>query len=88
MVGPTFGVVVVRNVGPRPAMDADLTIILEAAEGSSNRDERRWIAHLIASGEQHEFLPGQEISSMDDLVRKHPAIALSGTMKDALGVTQ
>ncbi len=84
MVGPTYGDVAVRNIGSGPALDADLTLVFEPG-ASGNRDERRWLAHVVAPGEGHEFLPRQEISSMDDLAREHPAIALTGTMKDLFG---
>ena len=84
MIGPTFGDVVVRNVGPGAAVDADLTIIFESSD-PAEREERRWLAHVVAPGQKHEFLPGSGIGSMDALVTKHPTIALSGTLRDALG---
>jgi hypothetical protein len=86
MIGPTFGDVVVRNVGPGAAIDADLTLTFEGSE-AAEREERQWLAHVIAPGEDHEFLPGNEIRSMDDLVAKHPRIALEGKIRDAFGQT-
>jgi hypothetical protein len=86
MIGPTFGDVVVRNVGPGAAIDADLALTFEGSE-AAEREERRWLAHVIAPGEDHEFLPGNEIRSMDDLVAKHPTIALEGKIRDAFGQT-
>ena len=83
MIGPAFGDVVVRNVGPGAAVDVDLTLMFEGSEP----EERRWLAHVIAPGEKHEFLPADGIGSMDALVAKHPTIALSGTLRDALGQT-
>jgi hypothetical protein len=84
MIGPTYGDVVVRNVGPGAAVDADLTLTFEAGN-AGDAEDRRWLAHVIAPGEKHEFLPTRGIGSMDDLVAKHPTIALSGTLRDALG---
>jgi hypothetical protein len=86
MIGPTYGDVVVRNVGPGTAIDADLTLTFEGSE-AAEREERRWLAHVIAPGEDHEFLPGDGIGGMDGLVAKHPTIALAGTIRDALGQT-
>jgi len=70
MIGPTYGDVVVRNVGPGAAIDADLTLIFEGSE-AAGREEREWLAHVIAPGEDHEFLPAHGIGGMDDLVAKH-----------------
>jgi hypothetical protein len=86
MIGPTYGDVVVRNVGPGAAIDADLTITFAESE-AAGREEREWLAHVIAPGEDHEFLPTQGIGSMDELVAKHPTIALTGTVRDALNQT-
>jgi hypothetical protein len=86
MVGPTFGDVVVRNVGLGAAIDADLTLTFEGSE-AAEPEERQWLAHVIAPGEDHEFLPADGIGSMDDLVAKHPTIALAGKIRDALGQT-
>jgi hypothetical protein len=86
MIGPTYGDVLVRNVGPGPAIDADLTLTFEESE-AGEREEREWLAHVIAPGEDHEFLPAQGIGSMDELVAKHPTIALTGTIRDALNQT-
>jgi hypothetical protein len=86
MIGPTFGDVVVRNVGPGAAVEADLVLTFEAAS-PGDKEERRWLAHVITPGEKHEFLPGDGIRSMDALVAKHPTIALSGTVRDARGQT-
>jgi hypothetical protein len=86
MIGPTFGDVVVRNVGPGAAIDADLTLTFEGSE-SAEREERQWLAHVIAPGENHEFLPAHGIGGMDDLVAKHPTIALEGKIRDAFGQT-
>jgi hypothetical protein len=86
MIGPTFGDVVVRNVGPGAAIDADLTLTFEGSE-AAEREERQWLAHVIAPGDDHEFLPGNGIGGMDDLVAKHPTIALEGEIRDAFGQT-
>ena len=86
MIGPTYGDVVVRNVGPGAAIDADLTLIFEGSE-AAGREEREWLAHVIAPGEDHEFLPAHGIGGMDDLVAKHPTIALEGKIRDAFGQT-
>jgi hypothetical protein len=40
-----------------------------------------------AQSTPHEFLPANGIGGRDDLVAKHPTIALSGTFLDALGQT-
>jgi hypothetical protein len=86
MIGPTFGDVVVRNVGPGAAIDADLTLTFEGSE-AAEPEERQWLAHVIAPGEDHEFLPAHGIGGMDDLVAKHPTIALAGKIRDAFGQT-
>lgn len=86
MIGPTFGDVVVRNVGPGAAIDADLTLTFEGSE-ADGREEREWLAHVIAPGQEHEFLPANGIGGMDDLVAKHPTISLAGKIRDALGQT-
>jgi hypothetical protein len=39
MVAPGFGLIIVRNVGAGPALDADLTLTLEEGE-DEHRDER------------------------------------------------
>lgn len=86
MIGPTFGDVVVRNVGPGAAIDADLTLTFEGSE-AAEPEERQWLAHVIAPGEDHEFLPAHGIGGMDDLVAKHPTIALEGKIRDAFDQT-
>jgi hypothetical protein len=81
MVGPTFGVIVVRNVGTGPALDAELTLVLEG--DAPVREEREFQAHVIAQGEQHEFLPPDPVNSMDELVSRHPTVALVGGFRTA-----
>lgn len=82
MIDPAFGVVVVRNVGAGPAIDADLTLTFEGSE-AAEREDRSWLAHVIAPGEQHPFVPPKGVMTMDGFVAKHPAISLSGTIWDA-----
>jgi hypothetical protein len=82
MVGPTFGLIVVRNVGAGPALNADLTLTLAEGE-DGGREERQWLAHVIAPGEEHEFLPPQDVDGMNELVSRHPTIGLRGTFRDA-----
>jgi hypothetical protein len=84
MIGPTYGDIVVRNVGSGPALDADLTLVFEGSE-AAEREEREWLAHVIATGEEHEFLPPREVNSMDGFAARHPTISLAGTIHDALG---
>jgi hypothetical protein len=84
MPGPTFGLVVVRNVGTGPALEADLRLGFEGTT-EAEREERFWLAHVIAPGENHEFLPPQAVNSLDDLAAQHPVITLRGSHLDALG---
>jgi hypothetical protein len=56
MVGPRYGVVVVRNVGVGPALRVDLHIFF----GDRNNEaieHRHWLAHVVAPAEEHQFLP-------------------------------
>ena len=84
MIGPTYGVIVVRNVGTGPALEADLTIVFASSE-SGDAERRRWRPHVIAPGERHEFLPPTDIGDMTGLVARHPSVSLEGRIQDALG---
>jgi hypothetical protein len=84
MATPTYAMVVVRNVGSGPALDADLRLVF-AGTDSTEPEERSWLAHVVAPGERHEFIPPTEVNSLIDLAARHPTVSLRGSVRDALG---
>ncbi len=88
--GPTFALIVVKNVGPGAALDADIELAFEPREGSSyERDGRPWRTNLIGPGEEHWFFPprpGGETLYVEGLAAGFERITLNGTVRDALAV--
>jgi hypothetical protein len=85
--GPTAMDVLVKNVGPGPALDIDVQLIFEPRDdGGTARDERRWRRNLLAPGEQKDFLPpGGLNDSLNHLPQQFQHVRLVGSMKDATG---
>lgn len=86
MAGPTFGLIVVANVGAGAALHADLTIAFLTPDGQVG-EERKWLEQLIVPGERHEFLPPKAAGDMNGLVAMHPMVTLGGTALDSFGQT-
>jgi hypothetical protein len=86
-LGPLNAAVVVRSVGPGPALDIDVRLIYEPTDPNADPSERPWRRNLLASGEQLEFFStgGANATNIDSLSATHKAIALKGSMRDATG---
>jgi hypothetical protein len=83
MVGPTYGLIVVRNVGAGPALDVDLHLLFGDTR-TEGIEHRQWLAHVIAPGEPHQFLPPEGVSDINGLVGRFPIVSLRGELRDAL----
>lgn len=81
--------VLVRNVGPGPALDVDVRLVFEPQPGgNATREERRWRRNLLAPGEQKDFLPPGDLNdNLNRLPREFQEIRLVGSMTDAIGKT-
>jgi hypothetical protein len=88
-LGPTAMDVLIRNVGPGPALDLDVRLIFEPRPGgTAGREERRWRRNLLAPGEQKDFLPpGSLNDNLNRLPQEYQEVRLVGSMKDAVGKT-
>lgn len=88
-LGPTAMDVLVKNVGPGPALDVDVRLIFEPLPNSETPEEdRRWRRNILAPGEQKDFFPPGELNdNLNRLPREYEEIRLTGTMKDATGKT-
>jgi hypothetical protein len=88
-LGPTATDVLVRNVGPGPALDVDVRLIFEPRpEGNVGREERRWRRNLLAPGEQKDFLPPGDLNdNLNRLPKEYQEVRLVGSMRDATGKT-
>ncbi len=87
---PTFAAIAVKNVGPGAALEADLEFAFgPGAHGQQTREVKPWRTNLIASGEEHCFLPpaGPDGSALEvkGLAAAFEQIELTGTVRDALG---
>jgi hypothetical protein len=90
MLGPTLGVVTLRNVGPGPALDVNVSIRFEPLpESSDPPDVRPWTASLIAPGRAREFLPMRPgdggVLHTEQLAETYAEVRLTGTYRDVLG---
>jgi hypothetical protein len=83
MLSPVYGVPVARNVGTGPALGCDLH--LHFAERDHTVDHRRWLAQVMAPGEEHQFLPPEGVSNITGLVGRFPIIRLEGQVSDVFG---
>jgi hypothetical protein len=81
LLGPTFGVIVLANVGAGAALNADLTLRFHRPDGEVG-DERRWLEHVIAPGERHQFLPPEGVDYMDGFAEIYPRVAVEGAITD------
>jgi hypothetical protein len=92
MVSPVLGFPTVKNVGPGPALDVDISVHFEPLSEQNDEDVRRWTASVIVPGEEKQFLPtGGEGGGMMDteaLARTYSRIRLRGSYRDALGEAQ
>jgi len=88
-LGPTAMDVLVKNVGPGPALDIDVRLIFEPrGGGNADREERRWRRNLLAPGEQKDFLPPGDLNdNLNRLPQEYQHVRLAGTMKDAANKT-
>ncbi len=94
----SLGFLRLTNVGQGVALDVDVRIVFEPAEGSSYpQQERRWQAAVVAPGERRDFRPPSRrvVSSegettlggplsMEDLAREYASILVGGEMRDSL----
>ncbi len=84
---PTFGIVVVKNVGHGPALDVNLSLGFSPTDAKGNPEERRWRTNLLAAGEEHRFYPpagsAGQLMNMDELVLNYCEIWLKGIVLDA-----
>jgi hypothetical protein len=89
MLGPTMGAINLSNVGPGPALDVEVTVRFEPLGGQEPaRIERRWVANVMAPGQERQFLPVDDAGTLMDtetLASRFSRVRLSGTMRDALG---
>ncbi len=90
VLGPQHADILLRNVGPGPALDVDVMIVLEPTSPATlTPDKRRFRAKVMAPGEQHEFLPQSPerggMVAIDTLTMHYSAVRVRGTMRDALG---
>lgn len=88
-LGPTAMDVLVKNVGPGPALDVDVRLIFEPLPNSERPvEDRRWRRNILAPGEQKDFIPPGDLNdNLNRLPREYKEIQLKGTMKDATGKT-
>lgn len=82
MVTPLYAMIVVENVGPGPALLCDLELTLTGGEAE---EHRQWRPHLLPAGVRHEFLPPENVGSLDTLADAYPNVALRGHARDTLG---
>lgn len=88
MLGPTFGIPRLVNVGLGPALSVDTKIVFRR-NGASGTEERTWKAPVMPPGEQHDFLPPdvQQIQSMEHFARLYSEARITGTMRSSIGDT-
>jgi hypothetical protein len=89
MASPVLGFPTVKNVGPGPALDVDISVHFVPLPGKDDQAEvRRWTASVITSGEEKQFLPpgASNGGSMDTeaLAKTYSRIILTGSYRDAL----
>lgn len=89
-VNPTISFVKLVNVGPGPALNADIEVVFvpKDADGSPPADHRRWKTSVVASGEQQTFLPkgtNGGIADMEQLGNLYDRVELRGAYEDVLG---
>ena len=88
VAGPDIGWLRITNVGPGPALAADLHLVLEPKGW-----DVPWTAHVISSSESHDFIPTRPGSPTSDWVHLTPMtdefthLRLRGTYRDALGTS-
>ncbi len=88
--GPTMAFVQVKNVGQGPALEVDIELAFEPAEGGTlPREVRRWRFPLVAPGEDHWFAPsygeGGGLLDVHGLAAAFDRLTLTGTIRDTLG---
>lgn len=92
MVSPVLGFPTVKNVGPGPALDVDISVHFDPLSDQKGEDVRRWTASVIVPGEDKQFLPtggeGGGMMDTDALARTYSRIRLTGGYRDALGEAQ
>jgi len=88
MMGPTFGIPRLVNVGQGPALNVDTKIVFRR-KGVSGAEERIWKASVMPPGDQHDFLPPevQQIKSMEHFARVYSEVRVTGTMRSSIGDT-
>lgn len=89
MLGPTYGVARLVNVGQGPGLDVDITISFHRVD-ESGVVERKWQSTLMPPGETHDFFEPEEfghIQSMEDLAQICSEITIKGTAESSLGDT-
>jgi len=89
MVSPILGFPTVKNVGPGPALNVDISIHFDPLPGHENKAEvRRWTASVLAPGEERQFLPpdkdGGGLMDTEAFAQTYLQIRLTGGYRDAL----
>lgn len=83
MLSAVYGVPVARNVGTGPALDCDLHLHFGARDHTI--DHRRWLAQVLAPGDEHQILPPEGVANISNLVGRFPVIRLEGNVSDVFG---
>jgi hypothetical protein len=87
MLGPTYGVARLVNIGHGPAINVDVTLRFQRRD-ASGVVERAWQATFMPPGETHDFIEPDDlgdVQSMEALARICSSITVRGTMRSSLG---
>jgi hypothetical protein len=92
MASPVLGLPTLKNVGPGPALDVDISIHFEPLQEGGQPEVREWTASVVVSGEERQFLPpsgaGDGLLDTEALARTYSRVVLTGHYRDALGESQ
>lgn len=87
MLGPTYGIARLVNVGHGPALEVDVKLGFYQRDGSGVI-ERPWQSPFMPPGEEHDFIEPEDlgdIQSMEALARICSKITVTGSMRSSLG---
>jgi hypothetical protein len=84
VIAPHSGVVVVRSLGPGPAVDVRVTVTYQPSGA-----RKVFLAPVLVPGQSNDFFPigasGAPALELDDLASQGVVVGLVGTMLDAYG---